>query len=114
MTMIGYEIPVRAEALSRMAQKRANRPARSPASTECLDILCPPPGASEVISHLERLSSNEMKMALICVWIAAGSAWASSDIGRLQNEWILQPQSATRPAAIHPPWNLRCADKKQT
>src|SRR5580704_12412041 len=88
MTMIGYEIPVRAEALSRIAQKRANRPARSPAATECRDILCPPPGTSEVISHLERLSSNEMKMAPICVWIAAGSSCASSDIGRLQNEWI--------------------------
>src|SRR6202789_1094815 len=101
MTMIGYEIPVRAEALSRIAQKRANRPARSPAATECRDILCPPPGASEVISHFERLSSNEMKMAPICVWIAAGSAWASRDIGRLQNEWISQPQSAPPPAAIH-------------
>src|SRR5271154_4274597 len=69
-----------------MAQKRANRPARSPASTECLDILCPPPGTSEVISHFERLSSNEMKMAPICVWIAAGSSCASSDIGSLQSE----------------------------
>src|ERR1700720_1040691 len=86
MTMIGYEIPVRAEALSRMAQKRANRPARSPAATECRDILRPPPGTSEVISHLERLSSNEMKMAPICVWIAAGSSCASSDIGSLQSE----------------------------
>src|ERR1700723_3685211 len=88
MTMIGYEIPVRAEAFSRIAQKRANRPARSPASTECLDILCPPPGASEVISHRERLSSNEMKMALLCVWIAAGFSCGSSDIDRLQNEWV--------------------------
>src|SRR3984957_9828346 len=87
MTMIGYEIPVRAEALSRMAQKRANSPARSPASTECLDILCPPPGTSEVISHLERLSSNEMKMALICVWIAAGFSCGASDIDRLPKEW---------------------------
>src|ERR1700733_8097551 len=71
-----------------MAPKRANRPARSPASTKCLDILCPPQGTSEVISHLERLSSNEMKMALICVWIAAGFSCGSSDIDRLQNEWV--------------------------
>src|ERR1700679_710416 len=71
-----------------MAPKRATRPARSPASTECRDILCPPPGASEVISHLERLSSNEMKMALICVWIAAGFSCGASDIDRLQNEWV--------------------------
>src|SRR5580658_9582184 len=72
--------------LSRIAQKRARRPARSPASTQCLDILCPPPGISEVISHFERLSSNEMKMAPICVWIAAGSSCGSSDIGSLQSE----------------------------
>src|SRR5271169_4927580 len=58
----------------------------SPASTQCLDIFCPPPGTSEVISHFERLSSNEMKMAPICVWIAAGSSCGSSDIGSLQSE----------------------------
>src|ERR1700731_2165848 len=86
MTTIGKEFPVRAKTLSRIAQKRASRPARSPASTQCLDILCPPPGTSEVISHFERLSSNEMKMAPICVWIAAGSSCGSSDIGSLQSE----------------------------
>src|SRR5580704_14796661 len=86
MTTIGYDLPVRAKTLSRIAQKRASRPARSPASTQCLDILCPPPGTSEVISHFERLSSNEMKMAPICVWIAAGSSCRSSDIGSLQSE----------------------------
>src|ERR1700728_1415078 len=71
-----------------MAQKRANSPARSAASTQCRDILCPRPGASEVISHRERLSSNEMKMAPICVWIAAGFSCGSSDIGCLQSEWV--------------------------
>src|ERR1700674_1301592 len=86
MTPIGEEFPVRAKTLSRIAQKRASRPARSPASTQCLDILCPPPGTSEVISHFERLSSNEMKMAPICVWIAAGSTCGSRDIGSLQSE----------------------------
>src|SRR6202166_2583154 len=86
MTTIGYDFPVRAKTLSRIAQNRASRPARSPASTQCLDILCPPPGTSEVISHFERLSSNEMKMAPICVWIAAGSSCGSSDIGSLQSE----------------------------
>src|SRR6202166_4393690 len=86
MTTIGYDFPVRAKTLSRIAQNRASRPARSPASTQCLDILCPPPGTSEVISHFERLSSNEMKMAPICVGIAAGSSCGSSDIGSLQSE----------------------------
>src|SRR6202167_4599384 len=86
MTTIGEDFPVRAKTLSRLAHKRASRPARPPASTQCLDILCPPPGTSEVISHFERLSSNEMKMAPICVWIAAGSSCGSRDIGSLQSE----------------------------
>src|ERR1700677_3439806 len=86
MTTVGWDFPVRAKTLSRIAQKRASSPARSPASTQCLDIFCPPPGTSEVISHFERLSSNEMKMAPICVWIAAGSSCGSSDIGSLQSE----------------------------
>src|ERR1700688_1106390 len=86
MTTIGYDFPVRAKTLSRIAQNRASRPARSPASTQCLDIFCPPPGTSEVISHFERLSSNEMKMAPICVWIEGGSSCGSSDIGILQSE----------------------------
>src|SRR6202453_483809 len=104
MTTIGEDFPVRAKTLSRIAQKRANRPARFPASTECLDIFCPPPGTSEVISHFERLSSNEMKMAPICVWIAAGSSCGSSDISCLQSEWIcnLSLPHDRSPAAIHP------------
>src|ERR1700723_2346160 len=86
MPTTGWVFPVRAKTLSRIAQKRASSPARPPASTQCLDIFCPPPGTSEVISHFERLSSNEMKMAPICVWIAAGSSCGSSDIGSLQSE----------------------------
>src|ERR1700691_1692630 len=86
MTTIGEDFPVRAKTLSRLAHKRASRPARPPASTQCLDILCPPPGTSEVISHFERLSSNEMKMAPICGLIPGGSSCGSSDIGSLQSE----------------------------
>jgi len=33
------------------------------ARTECFDIFSPPPGDSDVISQVERLSSNEMKIA---------------------------------------------------
>src|SRR6202167_731769 len=86
MTTIGWDFPVRAKTLSKILSRIAQKRARSPASTQCLDILCPPPGTSEVISHFERLSSNEMKMAPICVWIAAGSSCGSSDIGSLQSE----------------------------
>jgi hypothetical protein len=35
----------------------------SPLGTECFDIFSPPPGESDVISLLERLSSNETKIA---------------------------------------------------
>src|SRR5438034_8762673 len=35
----------------------------SPPRTTCFDIFSPPPGDSEVISHVDRLSSNETKIA---------------------------------------------------
>jgi hypothetical protein len=34
----------------------------SPAETLCFDIFSPPPGDSDVISQVERLSSNETKI----------------------------------------------------
>jgi hypothetical protein len=43
---------------------------KSPPRTECFDIFSPPPGDSEVISQLERLNSNETKIAPRSVWIA--------------------------------------------
>ena len=101
--------PVRAGALRLISEKRASKPAMSPAPTPCLDIFSPPPGESEVTSQFDRLSSNETKMAPKCVRIAAGSACGSSDINRLQSEWFCNLSLATRPAAIHPPWNLRSA-----
>src|SRR3954447_18197773 len=40
----------------------------SPLRTECLDILSPPPGTSEVINQVERDNSRDTKIAarLIC------------------------------------------------
>src|SRR5205807_2023730 len=59
------------------------------ADTPCFDIFSPPPGESDVINQVERLSSNETKIAPRLVRIAVGSSkWSSSDIGRLQVEWI--------------------------
>jgi hypothetical protein len=50
------------------------------------------PGDSEVTSQVERLSSNETKIAPSCQRIAAVSVKErSSDIGRLQKWWIGNP-----------------------
>src|SRR4029077_3729778 len=45
-----------------------------PPGTECFDIFSPPPGDSEVISQLERLNSNETKIAPRLVWIAVNGS----------------------------------------
>lgn len=45
-----------------------------PTGTLCFDIFSPPPGASEVINQVERLSSKETKMAPRLVRIAVGSS----------------------------------------
>jgi hypothetical protein len=46
------------------------KPATSPAAMLCLDIFSPLPGDNDVTSQFERLSSSEIKIAAICVWIA--------------------------------------------
>lgn len=61
MTMIGKHFPVRAFFLS--SANRASRPAMSPVATACFDIFAPTPGDREVISHFERKSSKETKIA---------------------------------------------------
>jgi hypothetical protein len=48
--------------------------AMSPADTLCFDIFSPPHGDSDVISQVERLSSNETKRAPRLVRIAVGSS----------------------------------------
>ena len=55
--------PVRARAFSVSDVNRSNSPTTSPAFTECFDIFSPPPGDSDVTTQVERLSSNEMKIA---------------------------------------------------
>jgi hypothetical protein len=58
----------------------------SPALISRFDSFSPAPGDSEVTSHVERLSSNETKIAPSCERIAAVSVKErSSDIGRLQS-----------------------------
>src|SRR3984893_11974699 len=77
--MIGTTCPVRTCTLSLSAQNRAHSPATSPLRTVCFDIVSPPPGDSDVISQVDRLSSNETKIAPRWVRIAVG-AWGRSVI----------------------------------
>jgi hypothetical protein len=47
-----------------------------PAGTLCFDIFSPPPGDNDVISQVERLSSNEMKIAPTSLRMALGASGA--------------------------------------
>src|SRR5664280_876397 len=75
--MIGTTCPVRTCTLSLSWENRARSPATSPLRTVCFDIFSPPPGDSDVISQVDRLSSNETKIARRSVRIAVG-AWGWS------------------------------------
>src|SRR5271163_1842335 len=70
MTMIGKDFPVRAYAFLLSSEMRANSAAISPADTLCFDIFSPPPGDNDVTSQVDRLSSNETKIAPRSVRIA--------------------------------------------
>ncbi len=52
----------------------------SPADTLCFDIFSPPSGDSDVISQVERLSSNEMKIAPRSLRIAFGASGRSATV----------------------------------
>src|SRR5450830_2047105 len=77
MTTNEKTFPVLARVFSRSCAKRSNSPATSPPRTTCFDIFSPPPGDSDVISQVDRLSSNETKIAPRSVRIAVG-AWGWS------------------------------------
>src|SRR6188768_2815682 len=80
MTTNGKTLPVLARAFSRSRAKRSSSPATSPPRTTCFDIFSPPPGDSDVISHVDRLSSNETKMAPRSVRIAVGASGRSATV----------------------------------
>src|SRR3954465_8539623 len=95
MTMIGKTCPVRARAFSWSWDKRARRAAMSPLGTECFDIFSPPPGAREVMTQVERLSSRDTKIALRSVRIAACSSGRGQRARMVTPEWVVQhPHSA--------------------
>jgi len=92
MTMIGKSLPVRPRAFFLSWPNRLSRPATSPAATVCLDIFSPAPGDRDVITQLDRLSSNEMKIAPRSIRIAAcvgrgaaASCIVASGVGEFSN-----------------------------
>src|SRR6476660_8910330 len=80
MTTNGKTLPVLARAFSRSRAKRSSSPATSPPRTTCFDIFSPPLGDSDVISHVDRLSSNETKIAPRSVRIAVGASGRSATV----------------------------------
>src|SRR4051812_35629549 len=67
----------------------------SPLGTECLDIVSPPPGAREVMTQVERLSSRDTKIALRSVRIAACSCGRGKRACMVAPAWVVQhPHSA--------------------
>src|SRR5271166_3161277 len=68
--MIGKSFLIRRRAFSLSSKSRLSKPAMSPPGTACFDIFSPAPGESDVISQVERLSSNDTKIAPRSVRIA--------------------------------------------
>src|SRR5215217_6739132 len=103
MTMIGKMRPVRARAFSVSWDKRTRRAAVSPLGTECFDIVSPLPGAREVMTQVERLSSRETKIALRSVRTAACSSGRGLRACMVAPEWVVQhptlPESKMLPVA---------------
>src|SRR3954464_10544993 len=78
----------------------------SPLGTECLDIFSPPPGAREVMTQVERLSSRDTKIALRSVRIAACSCGRGKRACMVAPAWVVQrfstrtlPESRVLPIA---------------
>jgi hypothetical protein len=78
MTMIGKDFPVWANAFLPSSEKRVRSAAMSPADTLRFDIFSPPPGDTDVMSQIERLSSKETNIAPRLVRIAVGSSCRSA------------------------------------
>src|SRR3954454_3119056 len=72
----------------------------SPLGTACLDIFSPPPGAREVMTQVERLSSRDTKIALRSVRIAACSSGRGQRAGMVAPEWVVQPPHSASGSAV--------------
>src|SRR3954470_18243424 len=74
----------------------------SPLGTECLDIVSAPPGAREVMTQVERLSSRDTKIALRSVRIAACSCGRGKRACMVAPAWVVQhPHCAREPGATN-------------
>src|SRR3954463_15020668 len=74
----------------------------SPLRTACFDIFAPPPGAREVMTQVERLSSRDTKIALRSVRIAACSSGRGQRACMVAPEWVVQhPHSAREQGATN-------------
>src|SRR3954465_12576707 len=75
----------------------------SPLRTACFDIFSPPPGAREVMTQVERLSSSETKIALRSVRIAACLSGRGQRACMVAPAWVVQhptlPESKMLPVA---------------
>src|ERR1700730_3559854 len=107
MTMIGNDFPVRANAFCLISEKRASSTQMSPAGTLCFDIFSPPLGDSDVISQVERLSSNEMKIAPRSLRMALSASGRSAIIcmavSRVGDRNLTLPE---RRSLSTSPWDL--------
>src|SRR6185295_2044163 len=110
MTTNGKTLPVLARAFSRSRAKRSSSPATSPPRTTCFDIFSPPPGDSDVISHVDRLSSNETKIAPRSVRIAVGASGRSATVcmvaSRVGGSNLTLPKCRSLSTS---PWDLEVA-----
>src|SRR4029079_3712363 len=70
--------------------KRARSAGMSPLGTACFDIFSPPPGESEVMTQVERLSSRDTKIALRSVRIAACSSGRGERACMVTPAWGVQ------------------------
>src|SRR6478609_7296680 len=102
MTTNGKTLPVLARAFSRSRAKRSSSPATSPPRTTCFDIFSPPPGDSDVISHVDRLSSNETKIAPRSVRIAVGASGRSATVCMVASR-VVVATSLCQSAGRYPP-----------
>src|SRR6202048_633363 len=79
----------------------------SPAGTLCFDIFSPLPGDNDVISQVERLSSNEMKIATRSLRMPLGASGRSAIIcmagSRVGDRNLTLPE---RRSLFTSPWDL--------
>ena len=99
--------PADRSTLPRRRASRASSAAPSPAATECFDILRSP-GASDVTSHVDRLSSRDAYSVAWWCRSRGGSCSGHGPVGCIGSSLRCCRRSPhrTRPDGIAAPWNL--------